>query len=114
MFENALASCTPDSDESMQSAIRSDSREEVEQTRHGNSKRRKGHRDKLWRWSPEDDACLLSMTEDHRPWPEIEGCFLESTESALRQRRSTLRRNRKQTRLTAPAATVTSALAAVI
>ncbi|EGE83195.1 hypothetical protein RJZ56_008199 [Blastomyces dermatitidis] len=103
----------PDSDESMQPAICSDSHEEVEQTRIGNSKRRKGHRDKLWRWSPEDDARLLSMTENHRPWPEIEGCFPERTESALRQRQSVLRRTKKQTRLAEPAAAVTSALTAV-
>ncbi|ODH50529.1 hypothetical protein GX48_03347 [Paracoccidioides brasiliensis] len=112
LFEGALASCTPDSNKSMRPAI-SDSRKEIEQTWHDHSKRRKAHGDKMWRWSPEDDARLLSMTQDRRPWPEIERCFLERTESALRQRQSTLRRNRRGVRSAEPTP-ITPVSAAVI
>ncbi|OJD22994.1 hypothetical protein ACJ73_05651 [Blastomyces percursus] len=70
---------------------------EIGPTRHGPSKGKKGDRCKqLWRWSPEDDARLLSMIEDRQSWPEIERCFPGRTESALRQRQSTLRKRRNR------------------
>ncbi|OJD27051.1 hypothetical protein ACJ73_01557 [Blastomyces percursus] len=96
LFEGALASCTPDFNESVQSVIHSDSCREIEPTRH--NRKRKGHGDKPWRWSPKDDAQLLGMTEDRRPWIEIERYFPERTESALRQRQSTLRKQRNRRR----------------
>ncbi|ODH45501.1 hypothetical protein GX48_08421 [Paracoccidioides brasiliensis] len=68
---------------------------------------RKGHRDKLWRWLPEDDARLLSMMEEERrPWPEVERCFPERTESALRQRVSTLRKQERGMRTAEPAGVI--------
>ncbi|EQL38005.1 hypothetical protein BDFG_00412 [Blastomyces dermatitidis ATCC 26199] len=70
---------------------------------------RKGHR-KLWQWLPEDDARLLSMMEERRPWPEIERCFPERMESALHQRVSTLRKHERGVRTAEPASvTVASA-----
>ncbi|KKZ63776.1 hypothetical protein EMCG_01880 [[Emmonsia] crescens] len=75
-----------DFDESAHSAVHKDFHGEIKHTQ----QRSKSHRDKLWRWSLEDDACLLDMTEDRRPWSEIEKCFPGRTESALRQRQSTL------------------------
>ncbi|ODH12611.1 hypothetical protein ACO22_08092 [Paracoccidioides brasiliensis] len=42
--------------------------------------------------------------EERRPWPEIERCFPERTESALRQRASTLRKHERGMR-TAESAT---------
>ncbi|EGE78990.2 hypothetical protein BDDG_01927 [Blastomyces dermatitidis ATCC 18188] len=68
------------------------------------------YRDKLLRWLPEDDARLLSMMEECRPWPKIESCFPERTESALRQRVSTLRKHERGMR-TAERAGVTAASA---
>lgn len=89
LFEGALASCTHECNESVQSAVHTDSREAPE---HGHSKGTQGHGAKLLRWSPEDDARLLNMTEERRSWPEIEKCFPERTYSAIRQRQSTLRK----------------------
>ncbi|EFW15746.1 conserved hypothetical protein [Coccidioides posadasii str. Silveira] len=58
LFEGALASCTPDSDEGAPSAIRKDSRAETEETRAKRGDGKKGHGDKRWRWSAEEDARL--------------------------------------------------------
>ncbi|OJD21880.1 hypothetical protein ACJ73_06780 [Blastomyces percursus] len=115
LFEGALASCIPDSapaiwgDENVRPAGRSAPRK-VGETRRERGEGRKGHRDKLWRWFPEDDARLLGMMEERRPWPEIETCFPERTESALRQRVSTLRKQERGMR-TAERAGVTAASA---
>ncbi|EDN10538.1 predicted protein [Histoplasma mississippiense (nom. inval.)] len=109
LFEGALASCMYDStpaiwvgDESVRSAGRSTPRK-VGKSQRERGEGRKGHRDKLWRWLPEDDARLLSMMEERRPWPEIESCFPERTESALRQRVSTLRKQERGIRTAEPA-----------
>ncbi|OJD17935.1 hypothetical protein ACJ73_08759 [Blastomyces percursus] len=109
LFECALASCMPDSapaiwggDESVRPASRS-ALHKVGKTQRERSEGRKGHRDRLWRWLPEDDARLLSMMEERRPWSEIERCFPERTESALRQRMSTLRKQERGTRTAEPA-----------
>ncbi|KAM5464663.1 hypothetical protein MferCBS49748_005390 [Microsporum ferrugineum] len=97
LFEGALASCTPEFNEDVQSAACLDYHGEIGPTRHGPSKGKKGHGGKqLWRWSAEDDARLLSMIEDRQSWPEIEKCFPGRTESALRQRQSTLRKRRNR------------------
>ncbi|KKZ60151.1 hypothetical protein EMCG_05073 [[Emmonsia] crescens] len=96
LFEGALASCTPEFNEGVQSAACFDYHGEIGPTRHGHSKRRKGQGGKLRRWSPEDDARLLSMIEDRQSWPEIERCFPGRTEYALRQRQSTLRKRRNR------------------
>ncbi|KAL2366234.1 hypothetical protein RJZ56_000882 [Blastomyces dermatitidis] len=115
LFEGALASCMPDSapaiwgDESVRPAGRSAPRK-VGETRRERGEGRKGHRDKLWRWLPEDDARLLGLMEKRRPWPEIETCFPERTESALRQRVSTLRKQERGMR-TAERAGITAASA---
>ncbi|EFW16402.1 hypothetical protein D8B26_005740 [Coccidioides posadasii str. Silveira] len=115
LFEGALASCTTEFNEGAKSAACLDDHGEIGPTRHGHSKRRKGHGGKLSQWSPEDDARLLSMIEDRRPWPEIARCFLERTESALRQRLFTLRKRRNRSGLDpAESATNTPALPVVI
>ncbi|OJD20150.1 hypothetical protein ACJ73_08518 [Blastomyces percursus] len=92
LFEGALASCTHEFNESVQSAVHTDSREVTEQIRHGHSKRRQGYGAKPLQWSPEDDARLLNMTEERCSWPEIKKSFPQRTYSALRQRQSTLRK----------------------
>ncbi|KJF59957.1 uncharacterized protein CIMG_11012 [Coccidioides immitis RS] len=97
LFEGALASCTPEFNEGVQSAACLDYQGEIGPTQHGPSKGKKGNRGKqLWQWSPEDDAQLLSMIEDRQSWPEIEKCFPGRMESALRQRQSTLRKRRNR------------------
>nr|KMM66937.1 hypothetical protein CPAG_03273 [Coccidioides posadasii RMSCC 3488] len=115
LFEGALASCTTEFNEGAKSAACLDDHGEIGPTRHGHSKRRKGHGGKLSQWSPEDGARLLSMIEDRQPWPEIARCFLERTESALRQRLFTLRKRRNRSGLDpAESATNTPALPVVI
>ncbi|KMU77099.1 hypothetical protein CISG_06137 [Coccidioides immitis RMSCC 3703] len=97
LFEDALASCTPEFNKGVQSAACLDYQGEIGPTQHGPSKGKKGNRGKqLWQWSPEDDAQLLSMIEDCQSWPEIEKCFPGRMESALRQRQSTLRKRRNR------------------
>ncbi|QVM09772.1 hypothetical protein D8B26_004431 [Coccidioides posadasii str. Silveira] len=113
LFEGALASCTPDSDEGAPSAIRKDSRAETEETRAKRGDGKKGHGDKRWRWSAEEDARLRDMMEGRRSWSEIEKCFPERTESALRQRQSKLQKDRRRICPAKPAA-ATPAVAVVI
>ncbi|KMU75878.1 hypothetical protein CISG_10413 [Coccidioides immitis RMSCC 3703] len=109
LFEGALASCTPESNESARSAVRKDSRQETEQTRPERGEGRKGQK----RWSAEEDARLRGMMEERRSWSEIEKCFPGRTESALRQRQSTLRGNRRKIRPARPTP-ATPAVAVVI
>ncbi|EDN06849.1 predicted protein [Histoplasma mississippiense (nom. inval.)] len=96
-------------DESVRPAGRS-APHKIGKTERERGEGRKGHRDKLLQWLPEDDARLLSMMEQCRPWPEIESCFPGRTESALRQRVSTLRKHERGMR-TAERAGVTAASA---
>ncbi|EDN02512.1 predicted protein [Histoplasma mississippiense (nom. inval.)] len=116
LFEGALASCMPDSapamwgDGSVRSAGRS-APHKVGETQRERGEGRKGHRDKLWRWLPEEDARLLNMVEERRPWPEVERCFPARTESALRQRVSTLRKQERGMRTAEPAGVIVASVA---
>ncbi|OJD14034.1 hypothetical protein AJ78_05581 [Emergomyces pasteurianus Ep9510] len=66
LFESALVSCIPDPNEGAQLAIHEVPREESEETWPGHSEWKKGHGDKWWRWSTEEDARLWGMMEERR------------------------------------------------
>ncbi|KGY15788.1 hypothetical protein PABG_11023 [Paracoccidioides brasiliensis Pb03] len=115
LFEDALASCMPDSAPAIWGdnnvwPVSCSASHKVGETQRERGEGRKGCRDKLWQWLLKDDTQLMGMMEERRPWLEIERCFPERMESALRQRVSTLQKHKRGMRTAEPArVTVASA-----